>query len=128
MSLRLLARVCVVLFAVSTAFPIVAGILHLAQPPRWLGVGDVVVAAALFIAVATLTARAKNVVTDRHRIAASRLSQVVLGAIPVLIAAYFVVGPRIDWTVLTLGLAWRGWLLLYTLPFLVAASAADSHA
>ena len=41
---------------------------------------------------------------------------------PVLIAAYFVVGSRLNWTVLVIGLAWRIWLLLYSMPYLVAAS------
>jgi len=128
MSLRTLARVTIALFALSTAFPVVAGILHMAQPPRWLGISDVTVAAVLFFAAATLVARAKKAVTDRHRLAAFRMSQFVFGVIPVLIAAFLILGQRLDWTVLVVGLAWRGWLLLYTLPFLAAALARDTPA
>src|SRR6267154_2225196 len=47
--------------------------------------------------------------------------QIALGAVPLLIAAYFVVGNRINWAVLVIGLASRLWLFLYSLPFLVAA-------
>jgi hypothetical protein len=32
-----------------------------------------------------------------------------------------VLGSRVNWTVLVIGLAWRAWLLLYTLPFLAVA-------
>ena len=69
----------------------------------------------------SLAMRARNAVSDRHRLAAFRLGQLVLGVIPVLLVAYFVIGIRLNWTVLIIGLAWRAWLLLYTLPFLLAA-------
>jgi hypothetical protein len=121
MSLRALARTSVGLFALSTAFPVVAGVLNMPQPPRWLGTADVVVAAVLFVVAATVATRTRRVVTDSHRLVAFRNSQSIIGAIPLLLAAYFIAGPRVNWTVLVVGLAWRGWLLLYTLPFLAAA-------
>jgi hypothetical protein len=121
MSRRALARTCVALFALSTAFPVSAAILDRAHPPRWLGVADVAVAAILFGAVAILEARGRGEVTDRHRLAALRATQAVIGVIPVLLVAYFVAGARLNWTVLVIGLAWRGWLLLYSLPVIAEA-------
>jgi hypothetical protein len=41
---------------------------------------------------------------------------------PALLIVFFVVGERTDWRVLVIGLAWRGWLLLYTLPYLISAT------
>jgi hypothetical protein len=121
MSLRALARGCVALFAPSTAFPVLAAALRMDRPPRWLGVAAGAVAAILSGAAATLATRARGAVADRHRLAAFRTSQHVVGVVPALLATYFVLGDRVDWTVLVVGLAWRGWLLHLSLPSLAAA-------
>ena len=63
MSVRGLAQTCIALFAVSTAFPLVAGVLNTDRPPRWLGIADVLVAALLFAAAATVAARSRRTVT-----------------------------------------------------------------
>ena len=115
-----LARACIALFALSTAFPIAAALIDEARRPPWLGGADVVLAAITFLSAAVVATRGRALVTDRHRVAAYHTSQVVFAAVPLLLAVFFVVGERVDWDVLVIGLAWRGWLLLYTLPFLVA--------
>src|SRR5437868_14968284 len=102
MSLRLHARLCVALFVLSTAFPLVAGVLNSSNPPRWLGRADVAVAAILFGVVVVLASRAQSLVVDRHRLAALRTTQIIVGVIPALLLAYFLAGPRIDWTVLVI--------------------------
>src|SRR5262245_7822478 len=121
MSLQDLARIFVALCALSTAFPLLAALTVQDTAPRWLGVADVIVAAAFCGTAMFLAMGVRNAVADRHRLAAFRLGQLVLGMIPVLLLAYFVIGMRLNWTVLTIGLAWRAWLLVYTLPFLLAA-------
>ena len=121
MSFRALGQASVALFALSAIFPIVGGLFIAKSPPRWIGIADVVLAAALFGLTAVVVARGRRSVADHHRLAALRVSQAVLGAAPVLIAVYFIVGSRFNWTVLVIGLAWRIWLLIYSLPFLVAA-------
>jgi hypothetical protein len=120
MSLHGLARGCLGLFAVSTAFPITAGFPAPDRVSRWLGVADVIVAAALSVTTMLLGTRARRSVMDRHRLAAFHVSQGILSVILVLLVAYFVLGNRLNWPILVIGLAWRAWLLLYTLPFLVA--------
>jgi hypothetical protein len=115
-----LARGCVALFALSSAFPITAALLGDSRRPPWLGAADVGIAAILFLSAVMVAVRASTLVADRHRIAAFHTSQVVFASVPLLLAVFFVVGGRVDWTVLVIGLAWRGWLLLYTLPFLIA--------
>ena len=119
--MRTSARRCVTLFALSTLFPIVAGIWNPAQPPRWLGVADVAVATLLLFSAFALVNRAKAAVRDPHRVVALRISQLTMSVIPLLLVLFFVAGDRIAWTVLVVGLAWRAWLLLYVLPYLVAA-------
>src|SRR4030095_2365218 len=121
MSLQGLARVCVALCALSTAFPVVASLIVDDRTPRWLGVADVIVAAAFCGTAIFLAMRVRNAVADRHRLWGLRLGQLVLGVIPVLLFAYLVIGGHLNWTVLIIGLAWRAWLLLYTLPFLLVA-------
>ena len=124
-SLRTLGRSSVALFAFSTTFPVVAGFIGPGDKPRWLGVADVAVAAVTFGVAALVASRARSLATDAHRARAYRVSQGVLAAIPVLLVAFFALGERIDWTVVVIGLAWRAWLFLYTLPFLLAALGPD---
>jgi len=121
MSLHTLGRASVALFAVSTIFPIVGALFVASLPPRWIGIADVTVAAALFGLTAVVVARERRSVADHHRLAALRITQAVVGAAPVLIAVYFIAGSHLNWTVLIIGLAWRIWLLIYSLPFLLAA-------
>ncbi len=116
-----LGRASLALFAVSAIFPIVGGLFVAASPPRWIGIADVILAAALFGVTAIVVVRGRRSVADPDRLVALRTSQAILGAAPMLIAVYFVAGSHVNWTVLIIGLAWRIWLLIYSLPFLVAA-------
>ena len=116
-----LARLSVALFVLSVLFPIAGGLFVASQPPRWLGITDVVVAATLFASTVLVVARQKRNVGDHDRVAALRINQTVAGVIPLLLAGYLVIGSRLNWTVLIIGLAWRGWLLLYSMPYLIAA-------
>lgn len=118
---RSLGRVCIVLFAVSTAFPAVAGVRNTETPSRWLGVADVVVAALLLLVAIGVASKHRGRLSDNDRVIAFRVSQALLAVIPALLIIFFIAGNRIDWQVLVVGLAWRGWLLLYTLPYLVSA-------
>jgi hypothetical protein len=108
-------------------FPIAGSLFVTASPPRWLGVADVAVAALFFGSIALVAVRAQPRVADHHRVAASHITRTLLGIVPVLLAAYFIVGSRLNWTVLVLGITWRLWLLLYSLPFVIAAFQADKR-
>lgn len=125
MSPRALGRTCVALFVISTAFPIAAGVLDLNSSMRLMGIADVTVAALLFLAAAAVAQRGRRTVADGHRLSALRATQKVTDVIPVLLAVYFVAGSRVKWDVLVIGLAWRGWLFVYTLPFLASVLGAD---
>ena len=79
----------------------------------------------LFLSCAVLTSRQKAGVSNDHRVRALHVAQSVALIIPVLLGVFFLAGNRIDWQVLVIGLAWRGWLLLYTLPSLISALASS---
>lgn len=120
-----IAWVCVLLFAVSSAFPILASFLYTdvdQPPPSWVGIADVLTGAALFATTAWVVHRRQHAVTNADRIEAFHLSQVVFAIVPALLIVFFVAGDRIRWPVLVIGMAWRGWLLLYALPYLVSAT------
>ena len=120
MTVRALGRSCVALFALSTMFPVAAGLLGPGDKPRWLGITDVGVAAVTFAAAALVASRGRSLAADRHRARAYRVTLGILTCIPVLLVTFLTVGNRVDWTVFVIGLAWRGWLFVYTLPFLLA--------
>jgi hypothetical protein len=121
MSLPALARASLALCAVSLVFPIAGGLFVASPPPRWLGLLDVVIAGAYFASAALVVARAQRRVADPDRITSLRVSQVIVGIIPVFLVGYFVVGGRVNWTVLVIGVAWRAWLLHYSMPSLIPA-------
>jgi hypothetical protein len=80
----------------------------------------------LFAASARVVSWRRGKITDADQIRAFGISQIVSGVIPLLLIVFFVFGDRIDWRVLVIGLAWRGWLLLYTLPYLISATSSSS--
>jgi hypothetical protein len=118
--MRRLGQICTGLFAVSSLFPITAS-LYPPDAPSWMGLADVACAAVLLIVTIRVAKRVQKHITDDDRLAAFRASQLIVSAIPVLLLLFFVAGNRIKWDVLVIGLAWRTWLLLYTLPSLIAA-------
>jgi hypothetical protein len=84
-----------------------------------MGLADVGVAALLVTVAITVAGRARNHVSENDRLIAFRVSQSLFSVIPILLICFFIAGDRINWQVLIVGLAWRGWLLLHTLPYLI---------
>ncbi len=119
---RQLAVATAIVFVISSIFPVAAGLSR--NPgsfPRWWGILDVVIAfilVALAIVVATLFERG---VTQEIKLVAYRTYRVLINAIIVLLVAFFLEADRIRWTILLVGLAWRGWLLFYSLPAWIVA-------
>ena len=97
------------LFAISTLFPVVAGGIPSVQKYRWLGALDGVIALALVVTAMAVASRTRLVVSDVDRLGALTITRAVVNVIPVLLVLFFLAGPRVDWTVLVVGLAWRGW-------------------
>ena len=116
-SARSFAIAIAVVFCISTMFPVVAALYGDASPlPRIVGVMDIVVAFILVAMVMVLWARAQSKVTKDAEAAAYRAYRVLIHVIIVLLLLFFLFGGRIAWTIGLVGLAWRAWLLFYTLP------------
>jgi hypothetical protein len=114
---RTLAIATAAMFCISTVFPMVAALLgDPAALPRIVGVTDVVVAFALVIMAMTLYARTQGKVTRDAQDAAYRAYRLLMHVILALLVVFFLFGDRIAWNIGLVGLAWRAWLLLYTLP------------
>jgi hypothetical protein len=105
------------LFVISSLFPIAASLLP-ADPPRWLGVADVVVAALLAGAALMLASRVGMSAANANLVPAYRLVRIVAYLIPCLLAVFFLAGPRVKWEVLVIGLGWRAFLLVMVAPHL----------
>ena len=121
-SVRFLAIATAVVFCVSTIFPVVASLVRDAGSlPRIVGVMDGVIAFILVGMAMTLWSRTRGKVTKDAEAAAYRGYRVLMHVIIVLLVLFFLVGDRIAWTIGLVGIGWRSWLLLYTLPVWYAA-------
>ena len=114
---RSLAIATAVMFGISTVFPVVAALSSdAAALPRIVGVADGILAFALVILAMILHVRTQAKVTRDAQEAAYRAYRVLMHVILALLAVFFLFGDRIAWNIGLVGLAWRAWLLLYTLP------------
>ena len=113
------AHTYLVLFVVSLAFPIVASLIPADAVSRAMGFLDVAVALALLgTGIYVVSAKAPaSPEHDRRAVAWYK----VTGAVPLaLLVVFFVAGSHVRWEVLLVGLAWRAWLLWYSLPATLA--------
>jgi hypothetical protein len=103
----------------STVFPVVASLLRAEEPPRALGIVDVVVA-AVTLGLGFAVAAKKPSFDERVSAAAVRVYRAAANACLVLLVVFFLAGDRIRWNVLLPGLAWRAWLFAWVLPSAIA--------
>ncbi len=127
---RPLAVVAAVLFFISSAFPVVAGLSkNTASFPKLWGMLDVALAFVLVILAFAIMGLTGNSVTKQAEEATYRAYRVLVHGILVMIVVFFLFGDRIIWINCLTGFAWRAWLLLYTLPawyFAIRVSAGSS--
>ena len=116
---RRLVLVGVWLIILSSAFPVAASILP--PGPIWVGWLDVVLAFAVTALALFVFAISYRKVDDAARLASFHVYQILANVPIVLLAAFFLLGNRIDWSILLTGLAWRFWLVCYALPVAVRA-------
>jgi hypothetical protein len=116
-----------VMFGVSTAFPIVAGVLREDQLASWLGPVDVVLAFATVCVGALIGTRARRAYDSSVLATSCGIYRALANLLLVLLVLFFLAGDRIRWHVLLPGLAWRGWLLAFVLPAAIAAWKADGR-
>jgi hypothetical protein len=119
---RRFAAATAVMFVVSSAFPVVAGLSRDTSTfPKWWGVLDVAVAFVLaFMAIGIFALTQGNVGKDAED-ASYRAYRILIHGIFAMNVVFFLFGDRIVWINCLTGFAWRAWLLLYTLPAWFAA-------
>jgi hypothetical protein len=110
-----------VVFAISSAFPVVAGLSHDPEAfPPWWGALDVGIAFLLALLAFLVFGFARGRVNKPVEDLSYRAYRVLIHAIFAALVVFFVFGDRIVWTQCLTGLAWRFWLLLYCLPAWIA--------
>lgn len=113
---RPLAIVAAVVFVVSSAFPVVAGLSkNTSSFPQWWGQVDVGIAFVLVILVIAITVAGANV-SKQAKDTSYRAYRILTHGILALLVVFFLFGDRIIWINCLTGFAWRAWLLLYSLP------------
>jgi hypothetical protein len=114
---RPLAVAAAILFFISSAFPIGASLVRdTASFPKWWGVLDVAIAFVLAILAILIAAVVRGGVRKQDEDASYRVYRVLPHGILALLVVFFLAGDRVTWVNCLPGFAWRGWLLVYSLP------------
>lgn len=114
---RPLAITVAVLFMVSSAFPVAAGLSkNTSAFPKWWGMLDVVLAFVVGILALVIMGLAEGKLNQRAIDATYRAYRVLIHGILGLLVVFFLAGDRITWIYCLTGFAWRAWLLAYCLP------------
>jgi len=104
-------------FLISLVFPIGAGLSKDTSAfPKWWGLMDVTLAFMLGCLTVVIFVLAHGKVTSRAEAASYRVYRQLIHIIFVLLLVFLVFGDQITWINGLPGLAWRAWLLLYSLP------------
>ena len=120
---RSIALATAAVFIISLAFPAVAAFVKDTKAwPKWWGALDVTLAFILALLVMVVLATARDRVNIEVEQVTYKVYRVLIWGIFLLMAVFVVAGDRIIWTQCLTGFAWRYWLLLYALPWWVAAS------
>ncbi len=114
---RPLAIATAVVFFISLAFPVIAGLsTNTSAFPKWCGVLDVGLAFILALLAFIMTALAQGKINKQAEDASYQAYRMLHHGIFVMIVVFFLFGDRIIWINGLPGIAWRAWLLLYCLP------------
>ncbi len=119
---RALAVATAAVFAVSSVFPVAAGLSKdTGAFPKWWGAADVGIASLLAVQVIVVQSLFQSGVDRRVERASYRAYRVLIHLPFVLLVVFFVAGDRVVWPNGLTGITWRAWLLLYMLPAWLAA-------
>ena len=114
---RRLAVATAIVFVVSSAFPVVAGLAKdTAAFPKWWGVLDVALAFVLAIMAIVMSALVGRSINKEAEESTYRAYRVLTHGLLAMCVVFFLFGDRITWINCLTGFAWRAWLLLYSLP------------
>ena len=108
-------------FLVSTVFPFGAGLSKdTSRLPAWWGTADVTTAFLLALLAMAVLALGQSRITKSVEEKTYRVYRVLIHGIFVLLVIFLFFGSRIVWSQCLSGIAWRSWLLLYSLPAWIA--------
>ena len=123
MNRRAIALTAAILFVLSWAFPVGAGLVrNPTSLPQWWGTVDVALAFAVAVGALCIQGlghgnEEKQVERTTYRIYRSSLHALLVVGVLVMLA-----GDRIKWGNCATGFLWRTWLFLYILPWWLAAA------
>lgn len=112
-----------ILFVLSWIFPVAAGLVR--NPtvlPRWWGTVDVALAFVVAVAAFGIQGLAHRNVDKLAEQTAYRIYRSLMHALLVMAVVVMLAGDRIKWVNCATGFLWRTWLLLYILPWWLAAA------
>lgn len=125
---RPLAVVAGVVFLISLAFPVVAGLSrNTGSFPKLWGVLDVTIAFVLVILAFAIVTLAGGNVEKQAENTSYRAYRILTHGIVAMLVVFFLFGDRIVWINCLTGFAWRTWLLLYGLPQWLTAFTATAN-
>jgi hypothetical protein len=120
---RVFALTAAILFVFSWIFPVGAGLARDTTIfPRWWGTVDVAVAFVLALAAFGLQRMVRGKVDKPVEETVYRIYRTLTHAILAVAALVMLVGNRVVWMNCATGFLWRTWLLLYILPWWLAAA------
>ncbi len=109
----------IILFIISTLFPILASVSYIKSIQTLMGIMDVTIASLCFIGyyVLTLISNKEHGIEFYQKLIRSYK---ILYTFPLFILLLFLIGVHIKWDVLIIGLTWRMFLITMVLPDLLA--------
>jgi hypothetical protein len=115
------AAAFLVLFALSLCFPLIGAVVN--NEGKQLPIAgsfDVLIATACFLLFIRLSWLGKH---QQEVLSTGKLHKALQfsSSVPLLLLVLFFTGIKLNWEILLVGLAWRYWLFLSALPFLVKA-------
>jgi hypothetical protein len=114
---RTLALATAVVFFISSVFPVVAGLSKNTESfPKWWGPLDVGIAFVLALLAMAVLALTEGNVSKQAESASYRAYRILTHGILAMGVIFMLFGDRIVLINCFTGLAWRTWLLLYSLP------------
>jgi hypothetical protein len=116
------AVVAAVVYGISAVFPVAAGLARdTSNFPGWWGPADVGLALVLALLAFAVLGVAHDRIDNKVEERAYHGYRHLIHAIFVVLVIFVFWGDRIVWSQCLSGITWRFWLLLYVLPYWLAA-------
>ena len=123
MNRRPIALTAAILFVLSWAFPVCAGLVrNPTSLPQWWGTVDVTLAFVVAVGAFGIQVLGHGNVDKQAERTAYWIYRSSLHALLVVAVLVMLAGDRIKWSNCSTGFLWRTWLFLYILPWWLAAA------